>query len=403
MQIRSKSALMLALALAATIQGSALEAQTPRSVAEIRLLPPSPQPASASLRNDLQSDMNRAYSAILQRHPEVLSKPLTDGWYAVSIVFGADGRIESSEVAQVPAGGFEAAMRSRMTSNPDLARLTTTTFRKGRTLPDGTLASTDVILSMTTLPQNYDPSRAVSRVHDVVRRRHADLLLPAKGKALNRLTVFLTDKGEIDRENVEQIGFDSLRRAPLEDEKFAERMAERFAKTLAVDVNRIGVVGFTYVTDSAPSAPLTQGTALSSSSPGEQRTLLVQYAWPRKAGEQGPSMPMAMAAQQQPQSFDTSAALALADYHFPDAFNAREAVGGTPTIVLNSSGEVLRVGRVEYRSGEIHETSLQQQLLPGITLERLISPTLKKADGSTAVVTFAWVSTGTRNSALPLR
>ena len=245
---------------------------------------------------------------------------------------------------------------------------------------DGSLSISGLVLQVNTLVQNYDASRSVSRVEKIVRERHADLLLPVNGEVLNRLTIFLTESGQIERENVEQIRFDSLRRAPLEDDKFAERMAERFSRPLGVDAQRIGVVGFTYVADDWRTAA------------GVPRTLLVQYAWPRKAGEQGPSMPMAARAQQQPQTFDTVAALALAEYHFRDAFGGPESSAGTPTIVLNLQGEVLRAGRVQYRSGEIHETSLQQQLIPGVTLERLISPTLKNSNGASAVITFAWVT-----------
>ncbi len=81
------------------------------------------------------------------------------------------------------------------------------------------------MLQLVTLPQDFESSRSVSRVHEIVRARHADLLLPVSGEVLNRLTIFLDEAGQIVRENVEQIPFNALRRAPLEDEHFAERIA----------------------------------------------------------------------------------------------------------------------------------------------------------------------------------
>ena len=231
--------------------------------------------------------------------------------------------------------------------------------------------------------EGFDFSRSVVQVQQVVRARHAGLLLPTNGEVLNRLTVFLSDEGQIVREVVEQTRFDALRRAPLEDAQFAERIAERVAQTLSMDASLIGVVGFTYVNSGGS---LTRGREGGS-------TLLVQYAFPRRPGETGPSMPMANAAQQRPQSFDTAAALALAEHYFSSAFGSVESAAGTPTVVLDQQGRVLRAGLVQYRSGQIHEVSLQQQLMPDARLVRLVSPTLRNSAGSSAVVTFAWVST----------
>jgi hypothetical protein len=388
------SAAVLALTLGAISTANALEAPASRSISEIRLLPPVAQPMSMPTSN-LQTDMDRALRVIRERHPEVISRPLSSGRYVVSVLLHPDGRVERSDVRQADASDMGAMLAMRSQMSPDATRVSSTVLPQGRPLSDGTILNSGVVVQIGILPPNYDASRSVSRVHKIVRERHANLLLPASGEVLNRLTVFMNENGQIEREHVELIRFDSLRRAPLEDDKFAERMTERFSRPLGVDAQKIGVVGFTYVEEGSPRVMvLPDGSTRPDA--GERRTLLVQYAWPRRPGEQGPSMPMAAPAQQQPQTFDTAAALALAEYHFRDAFGGRESSAGTPTIVLNWKGEVLRVGRVQYRSGEIHETSLQRQLVPGIKLERLVSPTLRNSDGASAVITFAWVTEPTR-------
>lgn len=345
-------------------------AASPANAAGIRLMPPVSQPAPSF--GNAQLDQDRALRILRERHPEVFTAASATSRYMVAVLLRADGSVERTETRPLDEGSqsFSAPM------SPDVSRSSMLLLRKGSALPDGSALKSDVMLQVGVLPAGYDPTRSVSRVQQIVRARHPELLLPANGEVLNRLTVFLGDSGQIEREHVEQIRFDSLRRAPLEDEHFAERMAERFTQTLALEVRQIGVVGFTYVEEGSP-----------------RRTLLVQYAWQRKPGETGPSMPMATSSQQQlTQSFDNAAALALAQQHFSEAFSRPEAAAGTPTIVLDMQGEVLRVGRVQYRSGQIHETSIHQQLLPGIRLERLISPTLQDSTGGSAVITFAWVS-----------
>lgn len=368
----------------------ALEAPAAPNVADIRLLPPVPQPSFARALGSPQADLERALGVIRERHPQVLNQPSPTGRYLVAITIDAEGLVERSEVLQADTADRSPLLSIRTWTTPDAIRSATINLPKGRPLPDGTIMNSDVMVQLSTLPSGFDPSRSVSRVHSIVRERHANLLLPASGEVLNRLTIFLSDDGRIEREAVEQTRFDALRRAPLEDDKFAERMAERFAKTLGVDTARIGVVGFTYVEEGA--SRLERGPDGMPKETGDRRTLLVQYAWARKPGDTGPSMPMAAPAQQRPTTFDNAAALALAEYHFRDAFAGPETPAGTPTILLNARGEVLRVGRVQYRSGEIHEVSLQQQLMQGVRVDRLISPTLKNASGASAVITFAWVT-----------
>lgn len=378
------------LALGAVNPVPALEAPATPDIASIRLLPPVPQLMAAPTIGSLQAELDQAVRVIRERHPQALTQTSPTGRYLVSVLLDANGGVERSEVQQVDASDMGTFLSMRALASQDAARSRTMTLQKGRPLPDGTVLNSDVMVQLSTLPPGFDPTRAVSRVHSIVRERHANLLLPASGEVLNRLTIFLTDDGRIDRESIEQTRFDALRRAPLEDDKFAERMAERFAKTLGVDVARIGVVGFTYVEEGTSRLIRSQDGLPKES--GDRRTLLVQYAWPRRPGDTGPSMPMAAQAQQQATSFDKAAALALAEYHFRDAFAGPETSAGTPTILLNSRGEVLRVGRVQYRSGEIHEVSLQQQLMQGVRVDRLISPTLKNAGGASAVITFAWVT-----------
>lgn len=349
-----------------------------QNIRAIRLLPPRVQ--AVAMRPDPGMQLMKATSLIREKYPHVFDTPV-NGSFVVSLVQEAEGRLIESSVTHAES---EQQLATVMAMQPlDGASRFTVGFQKNGMIPDGGVSKNQVLVISVTVPAGYDPSRAVTRVHDAVRRAHSDLLLPADAPVLNRLTVLMNEDGSIQKKVQDQLSRDDLRRAPLEDGQFAERLAARLSGMLSVDAAQIGVVGFTYVIE-----PLA-GEAPRNGMP-PMRHVLVQYAWPRKPGETGPSAPMTSQAQQVASAFDEGTALRLAEHYFPDAFTGAVAQQGTPTIALSRRGEVIATGRLDYSSGQTHEKVVSEQLVPGISSAAFLSPRLTNTAGRSAVVSFVW-------------
>jgi hypothetical protein len=382
----SRAAAVFLLAVVGAGGALALEAPTLQRVSELRLLPPAPQVSARPSPEEIQAELDMKLRIVHERHPGVLDVALNTGQYVATLLLNAEGRIERSSARQMEGLDISAVMREAQSETAG-TRVSLATVPKGKPLPGGRVTGSTVMLVSAVLPAGYDPSRAETRVHQAVRAAHSGLMLPRSGGLLNRLTVFLNENGTIERHAVQPFPLTEARRAPLEDEQFAARMADRISGVLNLDTRLMGVVGFTYVEDAA-----TRPTVSANNAQGfiEPRTVLVQYAWPRKPGEAGPSSPMAAPVQQSQQSLDRVTALRLVEHHLPDAFTNRSQAAGTPTLVLTPQGEVIRAGRVQYSSGVNHDTLVREQLMPGMQVRTFLSPTLTNAAGVSITVSFAW-------------
>lgn len=352
----------------------------PRGITDLRLLPPAFRASPSAL--DIRAQVPKIPVLVRERHPEVFEKA-TAGTYVVFLLIDPEGRVQRSSATEVEPGRVDNTMLTLLAPMVG-ANVVTVSFQRDHPLPDGSSTRNNAVIAAATAPAGFDESRAVSRVHDAVRRSHSDLLLPGDGPVLNRFTVLMNEDGSIQRHMLEQSLREDLRRAPMEDAQFAERMAARIGNVLSVNPAGLGVVGFTYVVDT--NTPPAQ-------SPGQMvmpRMVLVQYAWPRKPGETGPSAPMTATAQQATRSIDERTALRLAEHYFPDAFTNTAPEAGTPTIALSPQGEVIAAGRVQYGSGLNHERLVSEQLVPGIRSGAFVSPRLTNAAGQSAVVSFVW-------------
>ncbi len=228
-------------------------------------------------------------------------------------------------------------------------------------------------LKSPLLPVYYDGWRSQQHLQNIVRRNHADHLLPASGRELNRLTLFLTEDGKVERERLERLDKDVN---PLGGPAQAEALAANIASTLALDAERIGAVGLTVV------------TAADAFAGSEQRILFVMYAWPRRQGESAPSMLTERGAAPA-DSFDVDAALRIVEDHIPDAFRASRETAGNPVIVLSPAGDVLRAGRVKV-PGDASSSLLQDPVLLGIRTSQVARRSIRNAAGERADVIFAW-------------
>jgi hypothetical protein len=225
------------------------------------------------------------------------------------------------------------------------------------------------------------------RVQEILRDRYADQLLPVSSGELNRLTVFLSEDGKVEREDMEHSRLEDMRSMRADDSTDVARMAQGISSKLALDIERIGLIGATALQEGAMKVVRDENG--NTHADDQRRMLLVYYAWPRRAGETAPTMTQMGTAAQAPR-IDLAAALAIVEHHIPDAFTLTDRSAGEPTVVLTTKGEVIRAGRVKPRSGESMDKLLQEQLVPGVRTSSYRSQRLTNADGAKAEVNFAW-------------
>ncbi len=121
--------------------------------------------------------------------------------FAVGVVLREDGSLLDSAVrfaSNDAARDADAAIQRTMPMDGGSSAMTSRD--KHSLLPDGRALRGNVMLRIATVPMNYDLSRSNMRVLQILGDRYADQLLPATDGQLNRLTVFLSDDGHVQRE-----------------------------------------------------------------------------------------------------------------------------------------------------------------------------------------------------------
>lgn len=370
-------------------------AATPRPAA-LPLLPAPPRDdALWNARVDL------ALQKAVERHPELVEGPPIDDQFVVAIVMREDGRVIDSVARQTaPADARNAVTEVEQLLQRDGGSRTFTSRPKHTRLPDGRALRADVSLRVGIVPANYDAGRSSIRVMRLVRERYRDLLLPAAGGEWNRLTLFLSEDGQIQREQVERVGprnaagGRTIMGSDANDVAFAA--SELIARPLALDVEQIGLLG---------SITLEEGSmVMVSDANGEfrrddqRRILQVFYAWPRRVGENGPTWGQGAGSSSNSSSsyspastVDRAAALLVVEQEIPDAFRVKDPDAGTPTVVLTDRGELIKAGRLHTKSDKPLDWLINEQLVPGaIRLYQYSTVRLTNDRGETADVRFAW-------------
>jgi hypothetical protein len=365
------------------------EVKKPEPQEPLPLLLP-PVYAGAAERNAL---MDQALRKVVERHPELVDGPAIEGQFFVGALMQDDGALLDSVVKQAAgeAMGDTSAEIQRALPNDGAGRQNSGR-RKGSLLPDGRALRADVSLIVATVSTRYDMARSSMRVLEALGHKYDDLLLPATGEQMNRLTVLMWADGRIQREHVDSINRNlgsgrSLRGGDTSDADF---LARSIADRLEIDPSQIGLMGVTAVE---------QGSLVLSAGPDgvarpddRRRMLQVYYAWPRRAGDPGPTLGQAGSTAVTTTTYDQVAALKIVERLMPDAFTSTDRTAGTPTIVLSAKGEVIRVGRVKYTNGGAMDTILQEQLVPGVMTNSFMSARLRNNLGETAEVTLAWAA-----------
>lgn len=367
-----------------------------------------------------------ALQKAVERHPELVEGPDTDSLYHLLLVMRPDGNVINSVARLAPRSETEAVMGElrRLMPRPDadnqLSAISGAQWSKHLVLPDGRALRTDVLFELGVVGDNYDPARAADRssqkVEQLVRARHADLLLPADGAEVNQLTLLLTEDGQIEREKVERVPVTDrqggmpvpeLPRTPADTVKVLETMvaasAQRVASTLDIEVERIGLIGNLRVQEGRNA--VTDDANGNLVPFGQSRVLRVTYAWPRRAGESGPSLQgmgsparFAQGLQQERAQKDErqAAAIVIVERLMPEAFTVPNSEAGTPVVALTAKGEVIGAVRLNNGGGQPSPRLVNQalrQLHAGFQQgARSNTETLRNSSGATAQVVFAWLS-----------
>jgi hypothetical protein len=362
----------------------------PESAAQLPPLPLLPLPVAASKSRaersaDTRSRMDWAIARAIERHPELVDGPERDGMLAVAIALYEDGRILSEAMRFAPDVDFRSIETELRQTLPPDGRQEHGAKQKGSRLPDGRVLRNEVRLRMVVVPDQYDYARSDVRVAEIVRARHADLMVSATSPDIGRLVVFMSDDGQIQRESyVSDPLKGSGRVLSSGDPDSVAFLAQQISTSLGVDINQIGLIGLTTLQD----GPATIGNMDGSLNVSDKlRVLPLLYAWPRRAGENGPAWGQ-FAASGGP-TIDTAAALAIVERYMPDAFvRTGDRAVGQPTIVLTAEGKFIRSTRV-MQEGPIEQRRLQLEQL-GRNAIYNTAETLKNRAGQTADVMFVW-------------
>jgi hypothetical protein len=367
-----------------------------------------------------------ALQKAVERHPELVEGPDTDSLYHLLLVMRRDGTVINSVARLAPRSETEAVMAElrslmpRSDADSELSAISGARWARHLVLPDGRVLRTDVLFELGVVGDNYDPARAADRssqkVEQLVRARHADLLLPADGAEVNQLTLLLTEDGQIEREKVERVRVakrpddvpvPELPRTPADMMKALENLvaasAQRVASTLDIEVERIGQIGNLRVQEGRDA--VTDDANGNLVPFGESRVLRVTYAWPRRAGESGPSLQgmgsparFAQGLQQEMAQQDQrlAAAIVIVERLMPEAFTIPNSASGTPVVALTAKGEVIGAVRLHNGDGQPSARLISQalqQLDPAFARgARSDMETLRNSSGATVRVVFAWLS-----------
>jgi len=347
----------------------------------VPLLPP---PSSATQ----QAAFEQVQRAVLARYPQILTAPERGDTYVVAISLRGDGSISRSELRSSSRAGVREdveALRQELL-NGDGASMRSSP--KGAPWIDGTVLPASVVLVYEIMPVGYDESRAPSLVQRAVRARYSHLMKPSDSEVLNRVTVFMTDDGQIDRATVDAVNVKSQQPpAPVKD-PFA-----RF-RAMGLQPEQLSFMSGTGIQRRPDGTPGNAGVKIGADGilrrlPDE--TLLISYAWPRRATES------ADAGQPSFGHTDYEARraieLALVEKYFPDAFTPGGKAQEQFWFVLSPAGEVVRAGRIKLEQGQGVSALLLQRLAPDLKSIGSMSPgEVRNAAGERASATFAWLA-----------
>ncbi len=323
-----------------------------------------------------------------ERYPQLVQGPQTDERYVIALLLGADGTLQNSEMRAVGDRDVnDLNTELKRILPPEIGQLYTS-GSKGAKIGNGQTLRAQVSLIVAQKPAEFDESRSLARVHQIVRAKHDDLMRDDGSGVIVRLTVFLTEAGQIERENIENPA--SLVPLDYDDPELPAKFAAQLSSELGVDTSRFGAMGFTIVEDSLMRSAAEVAAAVTSDprAISNAKRIMVYYAWPRRPGESGPYMPAST--HRRNQGIDLEATRVLVEHYIPDAFTVKGDKAGNPTLVMDSSGKVIRSGRVVPIYGRPVYESLEKGLMPEYKRGGYQSARIKNARGESAYVWLFW-------------
>lgn len=334
--------------------------------------------------------------ALLRRYPEVAAGPARPGIIDAALVLKADGTLYRSALAHpTPQEPYGSAQGLEWIMPRDAGPAIAALLKQGSRLPGGATLRSAVSLRYLVLPADYDAARSPELVQAALMAARPDLFLPVGSDQINRVTVFMTDDGRIDRLYNEPKHRTEQQPVPPVDVATWSPIFE----PLGLKAEELGSIGLIHVHARPEEGRLVPASSEAADGP-DRRRLIVRFAWPRRAGEP-PGGWRAAARTNHQDEFDTAAAHAIVQHYLPEVFEAQVPMdtppaelpdAGIPAIALDSSGKVLLATRLPSHHGMSPDAvrALQSRLPESATLGRFVSRPVLDAKGTGSPVLFAW-------------
>lgn len=332
-----------------------------------RAVPLFPPPRDAE--REFVARQKMALERLVELYPELTQAPSSGTMFVAAITLRANGTVLNHAMrtaTRETARQVDEELHSRM---PVDGGETLGDFApKGTSLKDGRMLGANLSFRHLTVRNTYDPARSSVRVEEIMRAKHAELMLPVTAEGGSHVSILLSREGVILREVAGFMGKDELRQR--NDWSPAER-AEDMARTLGVSKDEIGLMGSKPVLDNET-----------------RRAVFVDYAWKRLPGESDPEYQQG-GGRAFETGFDHAAALALVERVMPDAFMGAEVERalGMPAILLNEEGEVIRTARIKLTTDPDKPI---RDAFPGISITSLNTVVLTNGKGARSAVMFIW-------------
>lgn len=305
-----------------------------------RLLPPN----KGEGRRDREDAVMRA---VLKQFPQLEDMPDGFGPAVVDIALRPDGSVYRSGMNYVWAEDRSAIMTDPSDLLPQRADDISGIVFRPRGKSDDSRLKHDLWVRYVILQDEPDSSRDVEHVRAAMLASHADLLLPDDDKHVNRVTVYLSEDGKVQRHYVESRDSDQIYPyGDLVPQEFGKRWAD-----LGLEPDQLGRMGVTWV-----SAPMSSNADRK----GTYGRMVVRYAWPRRIDE--PAGEVAMA-DRHPRivPFMHADVAAVLEHYLPGALNDQGmSTTGVPWLVLSQRGEVVRSGYLRANPDQLVDAELLQ-------------------------------------------
>ncbi|HTP38099.1 MAG TPA: M56 family metallopeptidase [Steroidobacteraceae bacterium] len=310
-----------------------------RSDALPRLLPPQsvlPSDRAAAPPEDV-------VRALVTRYPELVTGADSADPYEATVVLRSDGSIYRSELRNLrsqTSANEVSALANLLAQGAGTLR--TAMLRGGVPSVDGTTLRVTVLLRYSILPDGYDETRTPELVQAAILTQHPELLLPVNGDRVNRVTVYMTEDGKVDRFYNELRLREQLRPA-------GDVVPEEYGKLwepLGLVPEQLGVMGLTYAY-SQGSPQMVKEADGTAHVVDERKYVIVRYAWPRRPGEPMGGAQSVALHPGTPGSiqFSQADAATVVEHYFPGALNSTGvAPAGIPWLLLSRQGIVVNSG-----------------------------------------------------------